>query len=74
MSGGGNDDIIIGGNEILGQNIVFGDQEKDTMEDREGADQDNDGNDIIDIGDDNQTVLVWAQGGNDKIVGGIGSD
>jgi len=26
LSGGGNDDIIIGGNEISGTNVVFGDQ------------------------------------------------
>ena len=32
----------------------------------------NDGNDIIDIGDDNKLIHVWGQGGNDKIIGGVG--
>ena len=33
-----------------------------------------DGNDIIDIGDNNMNVLVYGQGGNDKIIGGYGDD
>ena len=35
---------------------------------------DTDGNDIIDIGDDNKLVNVWAQGGNDKVIGGVGEN
>ena len=30
------------------------------------------GDDIIHIGDDNKSVDVYGQGGNDKIVGGAG--
>ena len=33
----------------------------------------NDGNDIIDVGDDNANVGVYGQGGNDKIIGGSGA-
>ena len=39
--------------------------------------QANDGDDIIDIGDDNSIankIHVYGQGGNDKIIGSIGSD
>ena len=32
-----------------------------------------DGNDIIDVGDDNMRVGVYGQGGNDKIIGGVGA-
>ena len=33
-----------------------------------------DGDDIIDVGNANEDVRVWGQGGNDKIVGGYGDD
>ena len=32
-----------------------------------------DGNDIIDVGDENLLVKVYGQGGNDKIIGGVGA-
>ena len=32
-----------------------------------------DGNDIIDVGDFNGNVGVYGQGGNDKIIGGLGT-
>lgn len=32
-----------------------------------------DGNDIIDVGDGNLNVGVYGQGGNDKIIGGVGT-
>ena len=31
-----------------------------------------DGDDIIEIGDNNMGVKVYGQGGNDKIIGGFG--
>ena len=33
-----------------------------------------DGDDIIDVGDNNFTVKVYGQGGNDKITGGYGAN
>ena len=33
-----------------------------------------DGNDIIDVGDENFDVGVFGQGGNDKIIGGVGAN
>ena len=32
-----------------------------------------DGNDLIDVGDDNALVTVFGQGGNDKLIGGYGA-
>ena len=32
-----------------------------------------DGDDLIDVGDDNALVTVFGQGGNDKIIGGYGA-
>ena len=33
-----------------------------------------DGDDIIEIGDNNMLVSVYGQGGNDKIIGGFGAN
>ena len=33
-----------------------------------------DGDDIIEIGDNNENVFVWGQGGNDIIIGGYGAN
>ena len=33
-----------------------------------------DGDDVIDVGNDNMAVKVFGQGANDKIIGGWGDD
>ncbi len=33
-----------------------------------------DGNDLIDVGNNNLGVFVYGQGGNDKIIGGFGDN
>jgi hypothetical protein len=52
---------------------VWGDWQSNDANDL-GMETDHDGNDIIDIGDDNVSVTVWGQGGNDKIIGGQGEN
>ena len=66
--------MILSGDFILGDLKVYGDNASlDALNEDELAFNLNDGNDIIDIGNNNQNVFVYGQGGNDKIVGGYGS-
>ena len=56
--------------------LIFGDYSDDSLMnapfDPDGLNK-NDGDDVIDIGDNNGGfILAFGQGGNDKIVGGFG--
>ena len=89
MAGGPYDDKIFTGNDFTGAQKIYGDKadndgtfktlepdSNDMMPLVEYPDTFNkyDGNDIIDIGDNNMDVGVYGQGGNDKIIGGYGDD
>ena len=81
--GGYGNDTILGANDSRGDTLyVFGDNMKfhDEFQDEDydqKAGGPRDGDDIIDIGDNNNLdgdgdpIYVYGQGGNDKIIGGI---
>ena len=74
LVGGVYDDQIWSGDQIIGDLKIYGDNISATplVEDAAGYNL-NDGDDIIDIGNDNANVFAFGQGGNDKIIGGFGS-
>ena len=73
IAGGTYDDLIYSGTNVSDDITIFGDNDTATplTEDAAGLNI-NDGNDIIDVGNDNMNVKVYGQGGNDKIIGGFG--
>ena len=74
IAGGIGDDYILSGNNVAGDITIYGDNDGPTllnMEDELGFNA-NDGDDIIVIDNDNQNVIAYGQGGNDKIIGGWG--
>ena len=78
IAGGTYDDKIWSGNnigttvQIYGDNPVIPGDLADTY-DPDGRNK-NDGDDDIDVGDNNETVAVHGQGGNDKIIGDYGNN
>ena len=73
LVGGPYDDTIISGSDSMGAIRVFGDKDNvDALNELPDTFNKYDGNDIIDIGDNNAIVKVYGQGGNDKILGGYG--
>ena len=74
LVGGVHDDQIWSGDQIVGDIKVYGDNKTATPLDEDAAAFNlNDGDDLIDIGNDNGNVFAFGQGGNDKIIGGFGS-
>ena len=74
LVGGVKDDQIWSGDLIVGDLKVYGDNKSATPLDEDAAAFNlNDGDDLIDIGNDNGNVFAFGQGGNDKIIGGFGS-
>jgi len=76
IAGGGGNDIIIGGNGAAALYTIYGDH---IMPDANGdfltSSSPVDGDDLIRIGDNPASTgeaLAFGQGGNDKIIGGIG--
>ena len=71
--GGTYDDMIYSGDNVTGQITIFGDSATSSpnVEDATAFNL-NDGDDIIDVGNNNTIVKVYGQGGNDKIIGGFG--
>jgi len=71
--GGGGNDMIIGGNGLTGDSVtIYGDH---FSGDPLTYSSEVDGDDLIKIGDSPGLVdgaVVYGQGGNDKIIGGIG--
>ena len=77
LIGGVFDDLILSGDNIGGDVTIYGDNrvlngQAVTDYDADGLNI-NDGDDIIDVGNNNLTVVVVGQGGNDKIIGGYGA-
>ena len=76
---GGFDVLVYGDNEDIGNYPAVGgsfpgaDIGMPLVEDPKTFNKD-DGGDIIDVGDDNFLVGVYGQGGNDKIIGGVGTN
>ena len=75
IAGGTYDDTIWSGTNVTGDITIFGDNDTSTplVEDETGLNI-NDGDDIIDVGNDNSNVRVYGQGGNDKLIGGFGAE
>ena len=77
IAGGTYDDMIWSGSNIGVSVQIYGDNPVNTGDPADTYDPDglnkNDGDDVIDVGDNNETVAVQGQGGNDKIIGGYGS-
>jgi len=79
LTGGYGDDKLIGGSNIAGITMIYGDHREGNIEipDDEwdkftGAM--NDGDDLIDFGDSPDAAVVakgFGQGGNDKVIGGL---
>ena len=59
---------------MTGDIFIFGDNATNgaVVEDETGFNA-NDGDDIIDVGNDNMNVRAYGQGGNDKLIGGFGA-
>ena len=74
IAGGSFDDHIFSGNNVGGDIKIYGDNDGQLrdMEDALGFNI-NDGDDIIEVGNHNNLVTVYGQGGNDKIIGGWGA-
>jgi len=77
IMGGGGNDIIIGGNGLTGDLVtIYGDHKG--SDDPLTYSSEVDGDDLILIGDSPGlmngagTAAAYGQGGNDKIIGGIG--
>ena len=74
IAGGTYDDTIFSGFNVVGDITIFGDNDAlvPLVENATGLSI-NDGDDLIDIGNNNVNVKVYGQGGNDKIIGGYGA-
>ena len=75
--GYGNDTIFVGSDNTGADLVIFGDLggQGAAIDFMEYAGLPKDGNDIIDIGDNNVAangIVAYGQGGNDKLIGGIG--
>lgn len=70
--GGAGSDRIWTGGMVGGAVTVYGDSTDSDDDFKMDTDTDNefDGDDLIDVGDDNAIVKVYGQSGNDKIIGG----
>ena len=75
MYGGTYDDKIWSGENVAGSIKIHGDNQtsEPLVEDPTGLNR-NDGDDYIDIGDNNMDVTAFGQGGNDRLVGGYGAN
>ena len=71
--GGQYNDKIYAGSDTNTVTSIFGDKQTGgpLVEDPDGFNK-FDGDDVIEVGDNNATVQVFGQGGNDKIIGGVG--
>ena len=73
IAGGPYDDKIWSGNNIGTAVSIYGDNiDQAGMYDPDGLNK-NDGDDIIEVGNNNTLTVVEGQGGNDKIIGGYGA-
>ena len=78
LAGGTFDDKVFSGSDITGSLFIYGDNDVDggdmaTNEDPDGRNM-NDGNDLITVGNNNNMVKAYGQGGDDKIIGGFGEN
>ena len=74
IAGGTYDDTIWSGSNVSGDIKIFGDNDSTTpLTEDATAFNINDGDDLIQIGNNNGNVFVYGQGGNDKIIGGFGA-
>ena len=85
IAGGGGNDIIIGGSQLEGDMVtIYGDHIQGDEDSYRSYSSEVDGDDLIRIGDSpmlgvasggtpgDGKAFVYGQGGNDKVIGGIG--